>query len=288
MPNTLLTSDGKSSTSATAGSSTGSYLIPRTLFNVLVMAVRNNQVFRALAAKVIGPSSIPGSSIDIPLQTKSSMVINRISEGGEAPLDVEQYSGFNIKPYKYGVRIGVTDEMMEDSLFDIISMNLETAAYEIAQNEEALIISTLDTASGQTDSTQVTGGATISVSNITDGMKGVEEESYTCTHMIVGTEVAADLRNIDTFVEADKAGISDPSKRLIGKIFEMKVIVSNNVAAKYAYIVDRSHAFIIVDKRPVRVERYKDTGRGVEYAVVTQRFGTRYLRSGAVARITTT
>ncbi len=118
---TLLTTDSKSSTSATAGSSTGSYLIPRTLFGELQMAVRKRLVLRALAAKVIGPGSIPGSSIDIPLQTRDTMVVQRVTEGAVIPLDAESYSGFNLKPYKYGVRIMITREMQEDSMFDVMA-----------------------------------------------------------------------------------------------------------------------------------------------------------------------
>jgi len=289
MPNTLLTTDGANSTSTTAGSSTGSYLIPRTLFATLIKAVRKNLVFRPLAALLIGPGSIPGSSVDVPLQSRDTMIAQRVAEGAEIPLDVEEYSGFNLKPIKYGMRIGITKEMMEDSLFDVMSMNVETAGYEIADNEEALIVATLDTGSGQTDSTRVANSnATLPVSDITAAMQGIEEENYNATHMIVGVEVANDLRNIDTFTEADKAGINDPSKKLIGTIFGMKVLVSNNITAVNAYVIDSNHAFLIAEKRPVTIERYFDAARDSSYAAVTHRFVTRYLRSGAIARIVTT
>jgi|SRR3990167_1513525 len=287
--NSLLATDSKDSSSATAGSSTGSYLIPRTLYGDLIRAVRKKLVLRALAARVIGPASIPGSSIDIPLQTKDTMEVQRVGEGAVIPLDAESYSGFNMKPYKYGVRIMISREMEEDSLFDVMGLNVETAGYELADNEESLIIDTLDTGSGISDSTRIANSnATLPISDITAAMMGVEEENYTCSHIVVGTEVANDLRNIDTFVEADKAGISDPSKRLIGTIFAMKVIVSNNVNAKRAYVLDADHAFLIAEKRPVTIERYFDASRDSSFAVATQRFSTRYLRSGAIARIITT
>ena len=287
--NTLLTTDSKDSSSATAGSSTGSYLIPRTLYNQLQRAVRKKLVLRALVSKVIGPSSIPGSSIDIPLQTKDSMEVHRVGEGAVIPLDVESYSGFNLKPIKYGVRIMITKEMQEDSLFGVMDLNVQTAGYELADNEEALIIATLDTGSGQSDSTRVANSnATLPVTDITEAMQGVEEENFTPTHMVIGVEVANDIRNLDLFTEAQKAGINDPSKRLIGTIFGMKVIVSNNVSAKYAYIIDRNYALIGAEKRPVTIERYFDAARDTSFAVATQRIVYRYLRSGAIARIETT
>lgn len=286
---TWLSTDGKDFTSATAGSSTGSYLIPKTLFGTLAMAVRKNLVLRGLAAQVFGPSSIPGSAISIPLQNRDTMEVHRVTEGAAVPLDIETYSSFDLKPAKYGVRIMITREMQEDSLFDVMSMNVSTAGYELADNEEALIVATLDTGSGQSDSTRIANSnATLPISDITAAMQGIEEENYTPTDMIVGTEVANDLRNIDTFNEADKTGgPSAVNQRLIGTIFGMRVIVSNNVAAKNAYLIDRRYAFVIAEKRPVTIERWFDITRDTGYAVATQRFATRYLRSGAIARIVT-
>ena len=285
---TNLSTDGKQS-GDTAGSSGGSVLIPRTLYGTLIRAVRKQLIFRALAAKVFGPSSIPGSSIDVPMQTPESMVVHPVGEFGVVPLDIEGYTSFNMRPRKYGVRLMISKEMMEDSLFDVMALNVETAGYELADNEESLIINTLDTATAQSDSTRVANSnATLPITDITAGMQGLEEEGYVCTHMIVGTEIANDLRNIDTFVEADKAGINDPSKRLIGKIYEMKVITSRNVAAKRAYIIDATWSFVIADKRAVTIEKYFDAARDTGFAVATERFSTRYLRSAATARIVTT
>lgn len=287
--NSLLATDSKDSSSTTAGSSTGSYLIPRTLYSTLIEAARKRLVWRALASRIIGPSSIPGSSIDITLQTRDSMEVHRVTEGAVIPLDAESYSGFNLKPYKYGVRIMISREMQEDSQWDVLAMNAETAAYELADNEESLIIATLDTGSGQTGGTQVANSnATLPVSDITAAMQGIEEENYIPSHMVVGVEVANDLRNIDTFVEADKSGVMDPTKRLIGTIFGMKVMVSNNVSAKYAYCVDSRYAFVGAEKRAITLERYMDYARDSHFVVATQRIAYRYLRPGAIARIVTT
>jgi len=289
MPTGLLSTDSKDFSASTAGSSTGSYLIPRTLLETVFQQARKKLVLRALAARVFGPSAIKGRVFSVPIQTKNSLFVNQVAEGAEIPQDVEAYTGFNVTPLKYGVRVAVTKEMLEDGIVDVLAMNIETAAYELADNEESLIISTLDTGSGQTDSTQVANSnATLPISDITAAMLGVEEENYTPTHMLVGTEVASDLRNIDTFVEADKAGINDPSQKLIGKIFGMKVIVSNNVSAKYAYVIDANYAFILAEKRPITIERYWDYARDTAYAAVTQRIAARYLMSGAIARIVTT
>lgn len=287
--NTILTTDNTDRTATTAGSSTGSYLVPKELYSRLLEAVRKNLVLRALAAKMIGPNEFAGSSLDFTEQDPDSMGIYRVAAGAEIGLDAEKYSGFNMKPIKYGVRIKIPRELEEDALWGVMQLNIDTAAYELADNEEALIIATLDTGSGVTAGTRIANSnATLPPSDITAAMQGLWEENYSPTDLLVGVEVAKDIMDTDIFTEADKSGVTDPSKGLIANIFSMKVWVSNNVSAKYAYVIDRRFAFLGVEKRPVTIERYFDAARDSSFAVATQRVVFRYWRPGAIARIVTT
>lgn len=287
--NTILMTDNKNRTSATAGSSTASFLIPQVLFSKLLRAVRKKLIFRAFAAKIIGPKSVPGSSLDFTEQDPESMNVYRLGAGSLIGLDAEKYSGFNIKPIKYGLRIKIPRELIEDSQWDVMDLNVETAGYELADNEEALIIATLDTGSGQTAGTRIANSnATLPPSDITAAMKGLWAEKYNPTDMIVGVDVAKDIMDTDTFQEANKSGVNDPSKGLISNIYNMKVWVSNNVTATYAYVLDRKFSFLGVEKRPVTIERYFDAARDSKFAVATQRIAFRYWRPGAIARIVTT
>ena len=104
------------------------------------------------------------------------------------------------------------------------------------------------------------------------------------------TDKQKDMITVKYFlaVEADKSGVMNPTQRLIGTIFGMKVIVSNNVTSTLAYIIDAKHAFIIADKRPLTIERYSDVARDSQFVVITQRFATAWLRSEATSEITTT
>lgn|SRR3990167_9939284 len=284
----LLTTDSKEVSSSTAGTSTGSYLIPTTLFGELIRAMRKNLVLSGLAAKRIGPDSIPGSSIYITTQTPETIVVNRVEQGGEIPLDHEDYSGFNLRPIKYGVRIGITKEQIEDSAWDVMGLNVETAGYEFADNEESLIVAQLDAASTEASHNVANSNATLPVSDITAAMQNLEADNHIPSHLIIGVEVANDIRNIDSFHEADKSGGVSPQDRLIGTIYGMKVIVTNNVSSVLAYVIDARYSFIIAEKRPVTMQRYSDYSRDVEYGVVTQRIAVRYLRENATSEITTT
>jgi len=291
MPSQLLTSDSADFASSTAGSATTSYLIPRKLLGEVINSVRKKLVLRGLAARYFGPSSIPGRTLVIPMQSEidsnTALPVDQVQEGGEIPMGQTKFENKTLTPVKYGVRVGVSTEMQEDGIIDLISYHAELAGYEFADNEEALIVSQLDSAATHSSNLVANSNATLPISDITASMQQLEEKNYMPSHMIVGAEVANDLRNIDTFVEADKSGVMNPTKSLIGTIFGMKVIVSNNVTATLAYIIDARHAFIVGEKRPFTVKKYQDIARDSEYLAVTHRFAAVYLRSEATSEITT-
>jgi HK97 family phage major capsid protein len=285
---TILTTDGKDFASATAGTSTGSYTIPRSLFGELMRAVRKNLVLSSLAMRRVGPESIPGSAITFTLQTPESMSVFGVTEGSEVPVSVEQYSSFTVTPVKYGVRILMTQEMIEDSNYDLMALNVETAGYHLASNEEALIVAQLDAGTTASSHTVANSNATLPVTDITQAIQQIREDNYNPTHFLIGAELENDIYNLSTFTEAHKAGINDPSKRLIGTIAGMKVIVSNNISAKLGYIIDASKAFMICEKRPVTINKFFNAARDLSEAVVTQRIAVRYVWSNAMSEITTT
>ena len=292
MPSQILTTDGKDFASSTAGSSTTSYLVPRKLLGEVMGAVRKNLILRGLAARIFGPGAIPGRTLVLPLQAEftayNHLPVDRVEEFGEVPLGQSEFTSKTLTPVKYGARIGVSKEMQEDGIIDLLSYHAELAGYEFADNEEALIVTALDAAATASSNLVANSNATLPITDITQAMQQLVSKNYRCTHMIVGAEVANDLRNIDTFTEADKSGVNNPSKLLIGTIFNMKVLVSNNVSVKLAYIIDASHAFVIAEKRPLTIERYSDYARDTGFVVIIQRIAVEYLRAGATSEITTT
>ena len=122
----------------------------------------------------------------------------------------------------------------------------------------------------------------------------LDDEDYTPTTLFVGMEVLNDLRNIDTFVEANKVGNTDMlQKGFLGNIFGLNVLkFSTNAApstaySKYAYVTDRDHAYMIAEKRPVTVENFDLPVYEMSAANITQRIVVDDLRSKATCKITT-
>ena len=268
----------------------GQLLIPRKIHDTLIAEVDKNLIPRSEAAIYFRPGDIPGSSVDVDLVTPNTMDVRVVGEGGESSIDQVAYTSFNLKPLKYGVGIRITKEMLEDGKWNLLQHNIKTAGKRFAEKETELILSNaLDSANST-----VAGGAAITIANITRAMQYLEDEDYSPTTLFVGMEVLNDLRNIDTFVEANKVGNRDMLERgFLGTIFGVNVIkFSTNAApsttySKYAYVTDKEHAYVIAEKRPVTIANFEMPVYDMSAANITQRIKVRYLRAKAIAKITT-
>ena len=265
-----------------------SELIESEIYSVLIKAVKETLVGTQILAIRIGPESIPGSSIDIDLETKDSMTIEEIAEGAEFRKTHAKAETFNLKPVKYGGDIQITKEMIEDAKFAQVEWQIEQAGYQMAKKLDSLIMAQIeagDTAAGHT----VSGSTAITVANISEAIKNLNEDGYEADYMIVSSAIVDDLHNIDTFHEADKLGSREVFETgMIGRIMGMNVIWSNQVTTNYAYVIDSKNALILAEKRPITIEQYKEENRDITGIAVSARWKVRYLRAEANAVITTT
>lgn len=267
----------------------GQLLIVRKIHDTLIEETAKKLIPRSEAAMVIGPSMVPGSSYDIDLETPNTMSIREVSEGADVVVDQQSYTTINVKPVKYGVGIRITREMLEDAKWNLLERNISMAGKRFAENENKLVLQQLDSAANT-----VSGGGAITIANITSAMQYLEDSDYEPTTLLVGNEVLNDLRNIDTFVEADKLGSTQMiANGFVGRLYGLNVVrFSTNAApsstyAKYAYVFDKNQAYCIVEKRPIMVEKFDIQSNDMSAAVVTQRIASRILRTSAVAKITT-
>lgn len=264
----------------------GTLLLPRKIHDTLIMEVDKRLIPRTLAANYIGPSQIPGSSYDFNLVAPDLMDVRLVGEGAEIPMDVPEYTNTNVKPLKYGVVPKISREMMEDSKFDLLRNSIELAGRRMAENENSLVITALNGGANT-----VAGGTAITIANITRAGQYLRDSDFTPTHLLIGQEVLTDLQNIDTFVEFQKVGNREMLERgFIGNIYGMDVVlVSTNagMTTTTSYVIDKTQAYALVEKRPLTVEMFKVPDHDVEAVAITQRVAVGLLRSSAVAIITT-
>src|SRR3990167_2207144 len=275
----------------TATCAQGTLLIPRKIYDTLWQEVEKSLFPREMAALVLGPANIPGSSVSINLETADTMDVRQIGEGAEIWKDQQEWTTINIAPNKWGVRIQITTEMREDSQYPLLERSAAIAGKRMGENEQSIIISdALDQASNSASP-----GTALTISDLTTAMQSLEDNDFTSTDMLAGTEVVNDLRNIDTFVEADKLGSREMLQTgMVGTIFGMRVFVFSPNATpapstdkKDCYVIDRGHAYVIAEKRPVTIEEYRLATHDLDGVAITQRIAVAELRDAAVYKIST-
>ncbi len=267
----------------------GTLLIPKLIFPTLIEAVDKALLPRELAAMVIGPGQIQGSSFTINLEAKDSInPIELVAEGAEIPLRSLDFETVTVTPKKYGVSVRITREMTEDSQFELLQRNIRAIGKRFADKETDLILAAITAGTGATTG----GGAAVTIANITESIFDIENADFEPTDLIVGNEVANDLRNIDTFVEANKAGNTQMmSTGFIGTIYGLSVSrfstnAGSNATATDAYIIDRNEAYMLAIKRDLTVENFDLPLYDMQGAAITWRFDVQVLRSNAISKIT--
>jgi HK97 family phage major capsid protein len=269
-------------------STTGGYQIPEYIYDKVVGAAKIRLVGRQLCGMVLGPDSIPGSSVKLNIATKDTLSVNEIPEAAEIPTDFEAVGQREITPKKYGVRILITNEMIEDSKFDEADRNIKRAGYEMAKKEDSLIWKQAYDNAGNT----VNAGSAWTVSDIVDGKTYLTSNDYNPTDLVVSPTVAGDMQKIDTFTEADKLGSREMHENgFIGKILGMQTYVSKQVNQSTTYdgfVLDREYALVLAEKRPLTIQNYKDEPRDMSAWAVTQRVAASYIQADAICRIYST
>lgn len=263
----------------------GSLLIPKKIFDTLWPDYVKKILPRELCAINVGPAGVPGSSLDINLETIRSMVVRQVGEAAEIPLETPLYTSLNVKPVKYGARINISKEMDEDSQFPLLARGISLLGQRFAENESTLMIAQLDSAANT-----VSGGTAVTIANITRAIQYLEDDDATPSDFVCGPEVVNDIRNIDTFFEAEKSGGNNAiSDNFIGTVYGIRVWVASKNAGMTttsAYVLDRRHALACVEKRAVTAEAYPIPTHDSHGVAVTQRIAFKNLRSTAVAKIT--
>lgn len=265
----------------------GSLLIEKTIYETLITEVGKALIPRELAAVYVGPDGIKGSSVDFDLETPLTGIVRLTGEGSAYVLDNSEYTNVNIKPAKYGVLLRITRELIEDAKWPILEKQLVVFGRRMAENENKLVIAALDGAANS-----VTGGAAITIPNITRAMQYLEDSDFVPSDIIVGNDVVNDIRNIDTFVEYLKVGNTEIlNSGFIGTLYGLQTTrVSSNagMTGTSSYVIDRRQAYAIAEKRTYTVESFDVQTHDMSACALSQRIAVKLLRSSAVAKITTT
>lgn len=216
----------------------------------------------------------------------------KVAEGAEIPVDTQDYSKRTFTVEKYGVRPLITRELVEDGLFDVVTLELRKAGARIenALNQEALSV-IIENAGLEHDTT----GSNQGVKAIASAMGLVRGAHFNPDTIILHPEAEAlILRDYVPGSYGNKWEASGQVRAILGLKSVVTGVTDNSSTYTWDYdsdgdigmcVLDSKNAGAIVIRRDISVERYSDPIRDLIGIGVTARFDADRLHANASARV---
>lgn len=224
----------------------------------------------------------------------------QIEEGSEIEARKGTYEKFTLVVKKIGVRPVVTNEMVEDSRWDIIRRNLDMATMAMTRLEDKIVLNSM--IMGVPNGIAITAGVggigeqvsnhyvpmgdlatgnTLNWKSIALGLAILRREFVTPDTMLIHPNQMVDLMTGEgDFIGANERAYMTLPEHIrtsmmngtIGNIGGMNVIVSSNMTPGYSLMFDSSQYSVFLERRPLSIDNYDDVLRDMQGIVMTQRF----------------
>ena len=280
---------GKSGTTGVAGAA---YLIPDKIYDIM---------FTAAAEKDIAPQastivSCPGSSLKVDIEVDGTFVAHYFGGGGSQPQETIQTTQATATPKLFGINAAISNELIEDSQFDLIELHLRRAAEQMGEFSTSMFLADLILgADGDGTQNALTTGAstTTDLGDLLDAYALNLEDSFHSDTVIIGPGPVSDiLQDVsaaiysDTFhtrysLASDSIFANEP-QMVLGNFLGMKVLVNpvrktSGDGALYlsskwhSFVLNKANAMLTVRKRWLKMEDYSDPVRDLVGVSITSR-----------------
>jgi len=225
----------------------------------------------------------------------------KIAEGGAIDIDTQTYEKQDITIDKYGTRPLITNELIEDSLFDIIELELKKAGarMENCLNRQILYQMVQGTYKFDTTTTNPA-GTHIAISDIAQTVGKIKKLNYLPDTLILHPTAEAYLLQDSNLAYGSYAGGTEAlrSASVGSKIMGLTPYVctvtdaaspvwDDTTAASdvTGIVLSKADAGVLCMRRDLTVEKYDDPIHDLMGIAITMRFGTDVLRENAGAWI---
>jgi HK97 family phage major capsid protein len=158
--------------SGTDGIAGAYYLIPTKIYQTLFDSAveEDNVAWLCIGGRIIPAEEIGGTTMLVDIAEDNSYVVKPFSSGGQMPTEtiktIQATLDFSTT---YGINFRITNDLIEDSQFELIDMHIRNAGREMGEYANYLALSVLKTAtdgdgtvnggaSGSANETKFTGG----------------------------------------------------------------------------------------------------------------------------------
>jgi hypothetical protein len=242
---------------------------------------------------------IKSNAFDWPKRPAASYA-TKVGEGGSSPAAEMDYGKTTFTTYKISRAAEISEELIEDGLYDIITMEVKdaAAACENRLNRDA-VGTMMDNAGKEVD----TVGNPCSVSYLGQACREVNDAGFEASDAVLSWNAWYDLMTDSNLVYTSYAGTSSTLRT--GKVFPIFGLTAHvcgvTASATYgawtgtwggdtdgyfmALIHDKSKAGGIALRRDLTTKKFVDVRRDIQGAVVSMRYAVNYLQANAICRI---
>lgn len=198
--------------------------------------------------------SVDVRNISIPLVTQNVTGQEKVPELEEVKIDSQAYSSLTKQLYKNGAHVALSGEAQMEAKQDIMKMNVEGAAADLARMENKQLAELFDTLSGVAGSDW--SDTNDPFDDITSVVTTIRENGFEADTMLMEPTVYGALLSNEEIYKRMERGATTDAK--LPSLAGLQIIVDNALTSGSAYILDKSEPCAMLFDGPKWIREYQD------------------------------
>lgn len=282
---------------------------------LLLPEIIDEQIQSKLLEELIGRGLVDVVSIDsdsISWLEETGFNADVVPEGAAIPVSHATWEKFFVSVLKIGVRPVLTQEMIDDAQWPVMRRNLDQAVKAVAKKEDEMIMDALNAGvpNGSPISAGVGGtGTVVDNHRITIGPNAannpltsrsiakafaiLRKENYKPDTILCNPTQMYELMIMEEFIGVNsQAYMTLPSfvedsmlNGTYGRFYGASVVVSENQPEGQVLVFDRSVYAVLMERKPVTIDEYKDVIHQLQGVTVTERIMPAVVRRDAAVML---
>ena len=287
--------------SGTTGIAGAAYLIPTKIHQVMFDSAVQGDIVNDISITVIPAEQIPGTTHKVDIAVDDSYVPKKFLSGGQIPTETIKTTQATLDfTESFGINFRITNDLIEDSQFDLIEMHLRNAGREMGEFASNLAVTvmmtstdgdgTLNTEAAGADVTTFDDVINAYQSNIADGYVS---DIFLGSHHLIFSEIAKDTTWTQDAVAWRDQLVREGFAPFLGLkpiLSEIPMLtkalgVNNAYEDLDSYVFAKDYALLSGRKRWLRIEKYSDPVRDLVGAAVSSRQDSVSVYNDSICRI---
>ena len=221
----------------------------------------------------------------------------KVAEGAAITIDVQNYSKQDISIEKFGTRPLITNELIEDSLFDVVELELKKAGARMENTLNREVLNKILNGSNKISTNTVDPGASahIDVADVASAIAKVKKQNFIPDILVTHPTAEGYLLSDSNLAYVSYAGTNVPLTE--GKVPKIMGLTPYTCTATdsssptwddttggsdvTALVFSKNDLGVICMRRDITIEQYDDPIHDLVGISVTMRFGTDVLNEKA-------